>query len=194
MSHLSLFTCENPLWDLLKPVLQPCYELPSWTCPTTSWYMLYLYGTTIPLLFRLLEGGWWTAFKWFGTTFFAIHVSFLDVYLWQFCLQIWSWDLHCRMSLALLPMLATLFHYLLQPYSLHQSHQQDIRFWVPTSIDLHLPGVIRYPTTSWYRRPRVMSPFNHHQYGIRLRVRYRFISLRYGYRFAPLISYVPIRT
>ena len=166
MSHIHLFTdtaFPTTFPRFLTPLLASCSTyIPPW--PDSSWYTRYLYGSTVPLVFRLIEGGYWSTVTWLSHLLLLPAVSAVAAY--QSISQ-------------------------LKP---HQSHRLDVRFWFPTSFDLTIPGWTRYPETSWYRPKKATSPFRHHQYAIRLRVHYKSISLQYGFRFEPLLRYVPIRT
>ena len=111
----------------------------------TTWLPTWLPRFTAGYLgFRLMEGGWWTFFKWF------------------------QWIL-------------LTFYYRLMTSKPHQSYRQDVRFWIP-QLSITIPNW--YPTHSlgvWHRKRRPpSSPFGHHQYGIRIRLRYKYVVLRHG--------------
>jgi hypothetical protein len=59
LSHLTLVTDEpafNLPMDIFTPIIRFCdLYLPAWT--STSWFTSYLFGSTVPLIFRLMEGG-----------------------------------------------------------------------------------------------------------------------------------------
>ena len=153
----------------------------------------------VPLLLRLMEGGWWTFFAWFASSFSSFTFAHLDRHLHS----LWLCDVHLGISLTiLLPIVILLFGLLLYchvPYPWHQRpwHQtthQDVRLWIPKTFDITVPGLFRHSHHSWYRHKKSTSPFGHSQYSIRIRVRGRFVSLRYGFRFKPLAPHSSIRT
>ena len=202
LSHQTLFTAETlPLWTFLRLY----YDVAHATSPslTAIWSSYYLYGTTLPLLVRLMEGGWMAILRWFLALATTTFLANFDRCFWTYHQVLWSFDVHLWIGFNVVPLiLVPLFRLLLygsprtpfrQP-RLHQPTQHDVRFWYPTSIELQMPTAVRYTHTPWYRTPRRTSPFQHSQYAIRLRVRYRFVSLRCGFRFKPLLTYVPIRT
>ena len=101
------------------------------------------------LVFRLMEGAWWTFFRWFRNLWITILFrtrSFLS---------------------------AVRFHCLKH---LHQSYRRDIRFWIPMfSLDVQLVGPNlpppRIKTRPWRR-------LDNHHYGIWLRLRWRYQLIR----------------
>ena len=132
------------LWITLLPSLTLTSLLDFLYLSFTSWTTLLSYISTGYLVFRLMEGGWWTFFKWF-------QYSLLRAY------------------------------YDLMTSKPHQSYRQDIRFWLPT-ISVTMPTwTTSHPLSIWHRKHRAKSrSFGHHQYGIRIRFRYRYIVLRVG--------------
>ena len=158
---MTLFTSEQPLWELISPRLSFCNDLPAWTDPTTSWFTALAFSCAPPIVFRLTEGGWWMTFKWLQSLLSGFYLSFLVI---------------------------------LQSQA-HQSYRHDIRLWLPVSIDIAIPGCRRYSTSLWHRPQKVASPCQHHQYGIRLRLRPKVISLQYGYNLLlpPGYEFMPIR-
>lgn len=157
MSHLTLVTSETPWLALLTPLLTTLNSfflaacIPAWSAAT--WFTVFLYGTTIPLLSHLMEGGWGLVLRWILAT------------------EIW-------MALGILA---------LYQHKPHQVYSKDVRLWIPTAILIDTPGCLRY-SNAWFHPRHVISAFGHHQYGIRLRVRYNYFSLQIKLPTSKLLS------
>ena len=97
-----------------------------------------------PHWLQLMEGAWWTFFRWFDTGLLLL------------------------LTLPkLLPFFILTFLYITRPPS---SYYLDVRFWMPVSLEVTFPGYIY----SWNLQDQLKlhySCINHHQYGIRVRAR-----------------------
>ena len=141
--HLNLVTDGLMLhwYQLLQSFLYPYFDfIPTWDCATPI--ERYLFATTPHLAFLLMQGAWWTFFRWFQASFFYLYLKF------------------CTFSAP-------------SP----QAYQLDVRMWIPVSLFIGI--TLNGWTTTWprARHKRPSSGINHHQFGIRVRLRYRLCHL-----------------
>jgi hypothetical protein len=115
-----------------------------------TWYEhFHISLFTSYLVFRLMEGAWWTFFRWFRKLWITI--------LFQTRSLLSTVRFHCLKHL-------------------HQSYRRDIRFWIPMfSLDVQLVGPNLSPPRT---QSRARSRLYDHHYGIWLRLRWRFQLIR----------------
>lgn len=80
VTHLSHYTDYHPfpaLWNLLYPTISWMYSFPAWS--TTTWFGATAHSSGMVLVFRLMEGGWWTTFKWLYASLFGLYFAFLSL-------------------------------------------------------------------------------------------------------------------
>ena len=111
---------------------------------------------------------------WSTATWFKIMVNWLSVPLLFECLLEGGWYAYFKWFKQ--PLAWIFYHFATSRVIPHQSFVRDVRFWLPTmsiTLDVTLGGRNVMP----YAR-RTRSSFCHHQYGIRLRLRYRLVPIK----------------
>ena len=158
--------------------LLPVPELPTFVTNAVDrfvthplWFYVSMFIASAPIMLYLMEGG----------------VLLLSAF-WK--------TLYPRITKWLLVLLDYLYlyddfyeHVILQkPIKLHQAQRNDIRIMVPTAITIDFTAW-KPPRPPWTSPRRSSSPFGHHQYGIRIRLRSKYFTLRYGWRFRQLLHH-----
>ena len=118
-------------------------SLPSWSDATLLEHLLLC---LTPHWLQLMEGAWWTFFRWFDTGLLLL-----------------------LLLSKLLPFFILTSLSRIRPPS---SYYLDVRFWMPVSLEVTFPGHVY----SWNLPDRPIhhySSINHHQFGIRVRARSR---------------------
>ena len=148
---LDLWTLWIHALPILQWMLQPIdtiWQSADWPTRVHLWI-----GT--PLILRLMEGGWWTFFKW------------LDL-LWV------------SPSLLLDNILNYIWHQSLVRGKIRPI--RDVRFWFPVSIQVQLYyGGLPFRPTTWYKK-RMMCKSRRmdDRRGIRLRMRVKWVQVRFA--------------